>query len=83
MTRRSPAPRCPACDRSIDAHTREEMLACSAELDVRRCVLCGSDRPSDEVRAHYSRDFRGQQIVVAVCVDGGACIERATSGASL
>ena len=79
MTRRSPAPRCPSCRRSIDAHTREEMLACSAALDTRRCVLCGDERPRGELREHVSQDYRGQRIVVLICVDAAACVGRAVA----
>lgn len=83
MTKRTAAPRCPACDRSIDAHTREEMIACSAELDAKRCVLCGSERPHDDLREHVSQDFRGQRIVVHICRDGRACVDRALAAHSI
>ncbi|HEV8656934.1 MAG TPA: hypothetical protein VGR85_15620 [Candidatus Limnocylindria bacterium] len=43
-----------------------------------RCVLCGALRDREQLRELYTRDFRGQQIVVLICIDGTACIERAT-----
>lgn len=45
-----------------------------------RCALCGSARPPTEVREHYSQDYRGQRIVVFICVDATACIARAVAG---
>jgi len=57
------------------------MLACSAALDVTRCVLCGGERPRAQLRDHYSRDFRGQQIRVLICVDASGCVERAVANA--
>jgi hypothetical protein len=53
VTRRAPtAPRCPACDRSLDAHNLDEMRRCSAELAKREpsyCRLTGPTRAQLEL----------------------------------
>jgi hypothetical protein len=43
------------------------------------CVLCGQVQPEDALIPHYSRDYRGRQIVVLICRDARACIDRAAS----
>lgn len=48
-----------------------------AGWNVNRCVLCGSDRPADELREFHTRDFRGQQIVVLICVSPTLCVAAA------
>ena len=45
-----------------------------------RCALCGADRGAVELREHVSQDYRGRRIVVLICVDASACIDRAVSG---
>lgn len=42
-----------------------------------KCVLCGTKLRQDQLRPYHTRDFRGHNLVVLVCVDMYLCVERA------
>lgn len=41
-----------------------------------RCVLCGGELEAEQLRDFHTRDFRDQRIVVKICVDAAACVDR-------
>lgn len=42
-----------------------------------RCILCGRELSAEKLKRHVSRDFRGQQIAMRICVDDRDCVAAA------